>query len=264
MATLKWLLIIALAGYCGFALLIYLAQRTMMYFPDRERISPAAAGFSAAEEIVLDTSDGERVIVWHVPPRGERPVILYFHGNGGALHYRIDRFREFTEDGNGLVALSYRGYGGSTGAPSEAGLLSDAAAAYAFTAARHPPERIVLWGESLGTCVAVAVAAQKPVGRVVLESALSSAVDIAARHYPFLPVRWLMKDQFRSDQRIGAVIAPILMLHGARDEVVPIEFGERLFALAREPKRFVRFPEGGHEGLGALAVAKRFIEGQSE
>src|SRR5262245_49958304 len=169
MASLKWL-IAALVGFGGFVAMMYVMQRSMMYFPDRTRTPPAAAGLPAAEEIVLDTADGERVIAWHVAPRGDRPVVLYFHGNGGALLHRSSRFRTLTADGTGLVALSYRGYGGSTGSPTEQGLLADAAAVYGFATARYGAQRIVLWGESLGTGVAVALAAQNPVARVMLQA----------------------------------------------------------------------------------------------
>jgi fermentation-respiration switch protein FrsA (DUF1100 family) len=237
-------------------------QRSMMYFPDRTRTPPAAAGLPTAEEIVLDTADGEKVIVWHVPSRGDRPVVLYFHGNGGALLHRANRFRALTTDGTGLVALSYRGYGGSTGSPTEPGLLADAAAVYGFAAARYGARRIALWGESLGTGVAVALAARNPVERVVLEAPFTSAVDIGAAVYWFLPVRLLMKDQFRSDQRIAQVKVPILILHGARDRVVPIGYGERLFSLANEPKRMVRYAEGDHNDLdrfGAQGAVKSFL-----
>jgi pimeloyl-ACP methyl ester carboxylesterase len=202
MTLLKWLIVAAIA-YGGLVALAYVAQRSLMYFPERLRTAPAEAGFHAAEEVVLDTADGEKVIAWHVPPRGDSPVVLYFHGNGGALRYRVARFRALTADGNGLVALSYRGYGGSSGSPSEAGLIADATAAYAFAAARYPAERIVLWGESLGSAVAVALAENHTVGCMVLEAPFSSAADVGARAYWFLPVRLLMKDQFHSDRRIG-------------------------------------------------------------
>ena len=170
--------------------------------------------------------------------------MLYFHGNAGSLRNRADRFRALAGDGYGLVALSYRGYGGSTGSPSEAGLIADAQAAYAFAAARVPAQRIVVFGESLGTGVAVALAATQRIGGLVLQAPFTSAVDVGARVYWFLPVRLLMKDPFRSDARIGKVTVPLLVLHGERDQVVPIALGERLFALANEPKRFVRFPDG--------------------
>jgi fermentation-respiration switch protein FrsA (DUF1100 family) len=262
MALLKWTLIGLLAGYIGVGALLYGAQRRLMYFPDTERIGPAAAGLPQAEELVLDTADGEKVIAWHVPPQGDRPVVLYLHGNGGALSHRAERFRALANSGIGLVAVDYRGYGGATGRPTKNRIVRDAETAYAFAASHYPAARLAVWGESLGTGVAVALAAERPVGHVVLEAPFTSAVDIAARHYPFVPVRWLMQDQFRSDDRIGLVAAPLLVLHGARDTVVPIEFGERLFALAREPKRFVRFPEGEHENLdrfGALDAVLTFL-----
>jgi len=110
MALLEWL-IVAAAAFGGIVALMYVAQRSLMYFPERLHTPPAMAGFPEAQEVALDTKDGERVIVWHLPPRGERPVVLYFHGNGGALRNRVDRFRALIAGGNGLVALSYRGYG---------------------------------------------------------------------------------------------------------------------------------------------------------
>jgi fermentation-respiration switch protein FrsA (DUF1100 family) len=262
MASVKWLLIFGLIGYVAFVALLYFTQRSLQYFPERFRTPPAAAGLPEAEEAMLETADGERVIVWRVAPRGQSPVILYFHGNGGSLRWRIDRFRALTADGTGLVALSYRGYGGSSGRPSEAGLMEDAQAAYAFAAARYPPERIVVWGESLGSGLAVPLAAERPVGRLVLESPFTSAADVAAAMYWFVPVRWLMKDQFRSDLAIGKVTVPVLVLHGERDRVVPIGLGERLYALINAPKRLVRFPGAGHNdlgGYGAIEAAKRFF-----
>src|SRR6266513_2964437 len=128
MSTLKWFTLYAILGYGALLALLYLTQRAIQYFPERFRTAPAAAGLPQAQEVVLETSDGERVIAWHVPPRGNKPVVLYFHGNGGSLRMRVDRFRDLTADGTGLVALSYRGYAGSSGAPTEAGLVSDALA----------------------------------------------------------------------------------------------------------------------------------------
>ena len=159
------------------------------------------------------------------------------------------------------VALSYRGYGGSSGRPSETGLVEDSAAAYAFTIARYPAERIVLWGESLGSALALAMAAEKPVGNIVLEAPFTSAADVGAQRYWFMPVRLFMKDQFRSDLRVGKVTAPVLVVHGEDDAVVPVTLGERLYGLIRAPKRFVRIANAGHNDLGAQAVeaAKQFI-----
>ena len=190
--------------------------------------------------------------------------ILYFHGNGGALRYRVERFRKLIRDGVGLVALEYRGFGGNGGTPTEAGLIADAEAAYAFAASRYPAKQIVLWGESLGTGVAVALAAEKPVGRVILEAPFTSAAAVAASRYWYMPVRLLMKDQYRSDERIGKVTAPVLILHGARDHVVAFAMGERMFELTNAPKHIVRFLDGDHEDLdaqGALHAVGRFLAG---
>ena len=257
---LKWL-VTAVIVYGGFVALLYLAQRLFQYFPERRRTAPSAVGLTKAEEVVLDTADGERVIVWHVPPCGGQPVFVYFHGNGGSLRWREERFRDLIADGSGLVALSYRGYGGSSGHPTEKGLIEDAKAAYAFSAARYPAERLVLWGESLGSALALSLAAENPVGRVVLEAPFTSAVDVGAQHYWFMPVRLVMKDRFRSDLRASKVTAPVLVVHGENDMVVPITLGERLYDLLQAPKRFVRVAGGGHNDLGAFAVAraKQFI-----
>ena len=257
---LKWLIAVV-ALYGGFVALLYVAQRSLQYFPERRRTAPRAVGLPEAEEAVLDTADGEHVIVWHVPPREGRPVFLYFHGNGGSLRWRDERFRALIADGSGLVALSYRGYGGSSGRPTERGLVEDAAAAYAFAVARYPAERIVLWGKSLGSALALAVAAKKPVGHLVLEAPFTSAADVGAQHYWFAPVRLFMKDQFRSDLRASKVTAPVLVVHGENDTIVPMTLGKRLYSLIQAPKRFVRIAGAGHNDLGAdaVAAAKRFI-----
>jgi fermentation-respiration switch protein FrsA (DUF1100 family) len=262
---LKWLLVLGLIAYCCLVALVYVGQRALQYFPDRQRTSPADAGLPGADEITLATADGERVLVWHLPPRPEQPVVLYFHGNGGSLSWRVERFRALTANGFGLVALSYRGYGGSSGRPTETGLIEDAMTTYAFAADRYPAARIALWGESLGSGVAVALAAERPVARIVLESPFTSIAEIGAQIYWFLPVRWLIKDGYRSDLRVGKISAPVLVLHGELDRVVPIAFGERLYALVNAPKRFVRFPRGGHNDLGAhgaLDVAQQFLAGE--
>ena len=257
---MKWI-IAAVAFYGGVVALLYVARRSLQYFPERRRTIPRAIGLPEAEEAVLDTADGERVIVWHVPPREEQPVFLYFHGNGGSLRWRDERFRALISDGSGLIALSYRGYGGSSGRPTEKGLLADAAAAYAFAVARYPADRIALWGESLGSAVAIALAADKPVGRIVLEAPFTSAADVGARHYRFVPVRLFMKDQFRPDLRASKLTAPVLVVHGDNDAVVPIALGKRLYGLIQAPKHFVSVAGAGHNDLGARAVAaaKLFI-----
>jgi uncharacterized protein len=264
MTVIGWSSVIALVLYAGLTAMVYLAQRSLMYFPDTAHTTPAEAGFPQAEEVPLTSADGTKIHVWHVAPRDTKPVIIYFHGNGGSLPGRVDRFRRLTADGIGLVGVEYRGYGGSSGAPSEQGLIDDAKAGYAFAAARYPVPQIVVWGESLGSGVAVALAAEKPVGRVILEAPFTSTEAVGARRYWYLPVRFLMKDQFHSDERIGKVTAPLMIMHGVQDQTVPYAMGEHMFELANKPKHIVRFLDGGHEDLdshGALDAVARFLAG---
>lgn len=261
---LMWLAIICFCVYAGAALVLYATQRSLMYFPETVHTTPAQAGLPRAEEVPLVAADGVHISAWHVPASDGKPVILYFHGNGGSLRYRVERFNKLIADGIGLVALEYRGYGGNPGSPSERGFIADAEAAYAFAAAHYQAKQIAAWGESLGSGVAVALAAEKPVGRLILEAPFTSAAAVAALHYWYMPVRLLMKDQFRSDARIAKVKAPLLILHGIHDHVVPYTMGDRLFTLANQPKHIVRFLDGGHEDLdanGALHAVGRFIAG---
>lgn len=260
--VLKWLVVVIVLGYAGAVALLYFRQAEFLYPRQTARTTPADADFAVAEELVIDTIDRERVIVWHVPPKDNRPVVLFFHGNGDFLAGRVPRFRAIVSNGTGLIALSYRGYAGSTGVPSENGLLMDAAAAYFAAARRYGTKRVVVWGFSLGTGPAVTIASGHQVGKVILEAPYTSTADVAASLMPIVPVRWLMRDQFRSDRRIGRVTAPLLVMHGARDPAIAIRFGERLYELANQPKRFVRFPEGGHDDLdahGAVETALKFV-----
>jgi fermentation-respiration switch protein FrsA (DUF1100 family) len=266
MTALKWLVIVVVLGYGGMLTLMCIFQRALMYFPDTTHTLPASAGLPQAEEVTLQSDDGERLVAWHVPARDGKPVVIYFQGNAGGLNLRAERFTWLTADGTGLLALGYRGYGGSTGTPTEDGLIRDARAAYDFAGARYRPERIVLFGESLGSAVAIALAAERAVAGLILDAPFTSAVDVGAAAYPFAPVRWLMKDTWHSDERIGRVSAPLLVLHGECDSIIPISFGERLFALTRNsktlPKRMVRFPQGGHVNLddyGAPKAVKEFL-----
>lgn len=263
MTVLKWLAALALFVYFGGLALLYFAQRSLLFpIPETRRTSPKAAGFPQAEEHLLQTMDGEQIVAWHVPPRAGKPVVIFFHGNGDILAWRAPWFAALTADGTGLIAVSFRGYAGSSGSPTEAGLINDAEAAYAFAAQRYAPDRIVVWGYSLGSGPAIAVAARHRPGKLILEAPYTSIVDVAAAAFPFAPVRWFIRDRFHADQWIVNVTSPVLIMHGGRDRTIPIRFGERLYELARDPKQMVRFPEGGHDDLddfGAMEVARAFL-----
>jgi uncharacterized protein len=245
-------LILALVALYAIALgALALGQRKLMYFPPADEGAPAEAGLPQARVLDLKTSDGETLVAWYVAPAPDRPLILYFHGNGGGLASRNIRFQKLTETGDGLLAVEYRGYGRSTGTPTQEGLLRDGEAGYAAALALGAePGRIVVMGESLGSGVATPLAARHEIGALVLDSPFSSAVDVAANLYWMFPVRLMMRDQFRSDRVIGAVHAPLLIVHGEADRVTPIRFAEKLHALANEPKRFIRVEGAGHLALG--------------
>src|SRR6202051_4635681 len=187
MADLKWLVVAVSVGYFGGLVAVFLMQRAFLFpIPQTIRTAPDAAGFSEAEEHVLTTADGERVIVWHVPAKPGHQVVIYFSGNGDFLAGLVSRFRGITSDGTGLVALSYRGYAGSSGGAGGGRVAFGGAAAYAFTAARYSADRIVLWGFSLGSGVAVALAAEQPVGKIILEAPYTSIADLAASLLPVM------------------------------------------------------------------------------
>jgi uncharacterized protein len=252
-------MLIALAVFVALYATVFLAllfgQRKILFWAHAAEVDPATLGLKA-EVLRLKTEDGETLLAWSVPPAPGRPLILYFHGNAGGLDLRAERFRYIVKAGMGLLAIEYRGYASSTGRPSERGLKLDGEAAYAAAIASGvAPERIVALGESLGSGVAVALAARHKVGALVLDSPYSSIVDVAAAAYWFVPVRALIRDPFRNDLLIGSVNAPVLMVHGTKDRVVPFRFGEKLFALANSPKEFWRV-----EGAVHLAMRERFPE----
>ena len=241
-------------GYGLLVLGLVLFQRRLQYLPDRRHTPIARAGLAGGEELRLKTADGESLVAWHFPPQRDKPTILYFHGAAGALAKRVPRLRLFVESGFGVLAVSYRGYSGSTGRPSEGGLLQDAECAYRAARARYGADQLIIVGASLGTGVAVALASRHEAAALVLLAPFLSAMDVAARRFPFAPVKWLMRDRFRTDLAIARVQTPVLMIHGERDPIVPIRSGRRLFELANPPKVFLSVPGGGHLVLAASGV----------
>ena len=254
--------------YIVFVAALYVFQRNLMYHPDSIVPSPAASGVSEMEVVSLVTDDGLRLLAWYRPAAEKRATVVYFHGNAGHIGNRGDKVRPYLDAGLGVLLVSYRGYAGNPGTPTEEGLYADGRAALGFLAERGiGPGGVVLYGESLGSGVAVDVARQQaasePVAAVVLESPFSSIADVAQTHYPFVPARWLVKDRFDSVAKIAAIGTPLLILHGGRDRVVPQRFGRRLFAAAAQPKENRWFDEAGHSDLyshGAAQVATAFIE----
>jgi fermentation-respiration switch protein FrsA (DUF1100 family) len=197
------------------------------------------------------------------PARNGDPVVLYLHGNAGHIGHRAFRLEVFGRLGWGALLLEYRGYGGNPGRPSEWGLTTDARAGLAALLAMGiPPSRIVLYGESLGSGLAARLATEQAVRAVLLESPYTSITDIARSRYPLLPVRWLLLDRFDSLRVIGAARAPVLVMHGARDQIVPVAMGRAVYAAAPEPKELWIAPHAGHVDLveaGAMDAAADFV-----
>lgn len=225
----------------------WFGQRRLIYFPSPERIDPSDVGLVGVSEQILETPDGNRLVAWLSRPGPGEPTILYFHGNGGGLAQRAERIRIYQSHGVGILMVSYRGYSGSSGSPSEVANVADAKFAYDWLVGSGvAPGIIVLYGESLGSGVVAQVAVEKPVGGLILDAPFTSVVDLGAAIYPFLPVRLLLIDRYETMRYIGRVRAPVLVIHGERDRVVPVEMGRAVFAAAPEPKRIATFPEAAH------------------
>lgn len=257
--------LLAAGLYGAFVGALYLFQRQLMYLPATERADPAANGLAEMQAVRLTTDDGLALTGWYRAAAAERPTVVFFQGNAGHIGHRGYKVRPFLDAGFGLLLVGYRGYGGNPGAPSEQGLYADGRAALAFLKdAGVPAKRWVLYGESLGSGVAVqlahAQAATDPVGAVVLEAPFTSMAAVAQHHYPFVPALWLVKDRYESLDKIAAIKAPLLVIHGERDDVVPVTFGRTLFAAAREPKESHWISRGGHNDLHDHGLAAKAID----
>ncbi|NNJ75112.1 MAG: alpha/beta fold hydrolase [Anderseniella sp.] len=239
---------LALAGF------MYVAQRSLQYFPQQSVRTgfedPAKFGLDGFVAASIATDDGETLVSWlALPPKPDAPVILYMHGNAGTLGDRAERFGVFHREGFGVLVLSWRGYGGSTGSPTESGFIEDGRAAMKFLQQKGiPASRVILFGESLGTGVATQLAANPDTSplAVVLEAPFTSAADVARTRYWFLPVNLLMKDQYRSIDFAPKVTAPVIVLHGTTDRIIPFEQGRWLYDAFAGPKQFLTMNGNGH------------------
>lgn len=253
--------------YLLFAAAMYVAQRKFLYFPDARHIPPASIGLTSVAEVVLATPDGEKLVAWWGGARTGKKTLLYFHGNAGHLTEREDRIKAYRGVGFGVLMLAYRGYSGSSGSPSEAANVADAKLAYDWLRAKGVAAKdIVIYGESLGTGIAVQVAAECEAGGVILDAPYTSIADLAAGAYPLLPVRLLLTDPYDSMARIGRLKAPLLVIVGEKDEIVPAAMSRRLFAAANAavPKRLVAYPEGGHiyhAEFGSRQLVRDWVNG---
>ncbi|MFP3944088.1 MAG: alpha/beta hydrolase [Alphaproteobacteria bacterium] len=251
---------VLLAAYAVIVVLAFAFQRNLLYFPPGPNPPPPPG----LERVEIPTDDGLILTHWYRPPAPGAAVVVKFHGNASSIADSADLLLPLLEDGQGALLAEYRGYGGNPGRPTEAGLVADGRVLLKWLAEKGiGAERIVLYGRSLGSGVAVRLAAEAGAAGLVLESPFSSVVDVAGAHYPLLPVRWLVHDRWDSMAVIGRVRAPLLVVHGERDRVVPIRFGRKLFAAASEPKQFAAIPAAGHNDLlaheKAVAGVRAFL-----
>ena len=264
MQTLLTIAAIAAVLYLTALIALYVFQRSLIYYPDPTRYTPAQAGLSGVREVVIETQDGERILAWWAPASPGRPTFLYFHGNAGGLITRADRIKRFAGAGLGVFMPAFRGYAGSSGKPSEVAIVADALLAYDYLRkAGIAPDDIIAYGELLGSGVAVQLAATRTVGALILDAPYTSLPDIGKRLYPFAPVATFMVDRFESKKHIAKVKAPILILHGTNDTTIPIELGRSLFDAAPEPKEMAAIQGAGHSEIylfGAFARLEAFIE----
>jgi uncharacterized protein len=233
-------------GYLWVILWFAAHQRDFQYTPGGSRVAPETVGLDGFAAVEIPTEDGERILAWWAVPSPGGGVVLFLHGTPSTLPDTVWRLPDLRKSGLGVMAIDYRGYGGSTGTPSELGLRADARAAFDFIHAAAPESRIAVFGESLGTGIAVALARERPVAGVLLNAPFASVLRLFELRGPPLPYRLLLTDRFDSEALIGGIGVPVMILHGTADESVPVTEARRLYAAAREPKTMIEVEGAGH------------------
>jgi fermentation-respiration switch protein FrsA (DUF1100 family) len=258
------IVLLAALGYVAFAGLIYLTQPRLLYYPNlptRELTATPARIDLHYEAVTLETEDGVRLSSWFIPHPTPGATLLFFHGNAGNLSHRLESIRLFHELGLAVFIIDYRGYGQSEGSPTEAGTYRDATAAWHYLVVeRHiAPDGIVIFGRSLGGAIAAELASRTRPAALILESAFTSVPNMAARLYPWLPVRWLSRYRYDTRRALETITCPLLVIHSREDDIIPFDEGEQLYVLGREPKRFLEL-HGGHSD-GFLTSREFYFQG---
>lgn len=255
-------LFIAIAAYVFIVAFMYIKQRDYIYFPNRQP-TPISAALQDFQKISVMTEDGVSLSALYKPPQHtDKPVIVFFHGNGGDIGDRVYRPQPYISEGYGFLLAEYRGFWGNEGIPSEQGLYADAQAYMEWLIHEQsvPPEQIVVFGESLGTGVSVEMAVRYPdIKALLLLAPFTSLADVGQVRMRYLPVRWLMKDRYNNLAKINNIRTSLLVLHGRKDDIVPFGFGENLFMAAPEPKEMAVFDQGNHVDLLDHGEAQRIL-----
>lgn len=267
MRTIAALVTIAAGGYLCLVLLLYFMQERMVFLagiPGRQlEATPQHAGFDY-DDVTIRTSDGLSLHGWYVYAHKPRGTVLFLHGNAGNISHRLDSIAIFHELGLDTLIIDYRGYGQSEGKPSEEGTYLDAEAAWRYLLTRRgkDPSRIVVFGRSIGGGVAAWLAARHESAALIVESSFTSAVDIAAQLYPYMPVRLMARLKYPVADNLAKVQSPVLVVHSRDDEIIPFAMGERLYDLAPSPKAFIEL-RGDHNN-GFLLSRELYREGMAE
>lgn len=243
--------IIAALTFTGVCIILWGFQTRLIYFPSRGYdATPGDVGLRF-EDLTLTTSDGVAISAWYIPHDRPRGSVIFCHGNAGNMADRLHDVKLLHAMGVNVLIFDYRGYGTSEGKPGEQGTYEDAVAAWDHLVDTRGelPERIALFGRSLGGGVAIELARRRSPGALIVESTFTNLVDVGRIHYPFLPVRWILTHRYESIDKIGAIACPKLFFHGTGDTLIPIDLARKLFAAAAEPKEFVETP-GGHNDAG--------------
>jgi len=259
---------LAAGAYLLFVLGLFVFQGSLLYHPDRSAPDPVHSGLAQIQAVTAKSNDGLDLLSWYAKGQSKQPVVVYFQGNAGNIGSRGHKVRPFLDAGFGVLLVGYRSFGSNPGKPSEEGLYADARAALSILHKEGAQERpLVFYGESLGSAVATAMAAEQaragtPVAALILEAPFPSVTAAAGHHYPFVPVKWLLKDHFDQGSRISQISAPLLVFHGDQDKTMPIRFGKALFDKALMPKQSKWFEGAGHNNLfdfGADELSINFI-----
>lgn len=250
-----------IAGYALLVVLVYARQGKMLYYPEKEIFAtPKDIGLEF-EEVTIRTKDDIEISAWFIPSKDERAVVLFCHGNAGNISHRLDSIRIFNKLGLSVLIFDYRGYGKSKGSPTEEGTYLDAEAAWDYLVNKkgYSPDKIVLFGLSLGGAVAVETALRVKAGAIIIESGFTSLPALGSKFFPYLPVRLISRYKYANIDKVNKISLPKLFVHSPQDEIIPFEHGKALFEKALEPKEFLRITGGHNDGF--LLTGRPYVEG---
>ncbi len=261
MAKILLILTYLIGIYLLVVLVTFLFQRSLLYFPSKEKVDINYYSKTGLKEIKLTTSDGFVLKSLFKKPHYEKQnTILVFHGNGGHVGHRINKFKTFINAGYGLLLLEYRGYSENLGKPSEVGFYKDGLAAINYLSKQNiSSDKIVLYGESLGCGIAAKLSTEFAFDATILEAPFTSIADVAQHHYWYLPAKWLVLDRYDIIGIIKNIKSPLLVIHGEKDNVIKIEFGRKVFDAAPEPKEVLYVPYAGHNNLYEFNIYKKIL-----